>query len=1189
MVTTSSGNEQHGTWNRPLPTPDHSVEITVGSDVSDEYFLLVRAASSGGAATSYVQTRLYTNDGSVELNSKVEGGDFTRRASLNSGPPLVTGQVISFEAVGTEYILRVDGVEILRWSDTAVAWPYVDDLHRNVDVGMQSAGVGSFDNFKATDLTGVTPPTVAEFSGDGTLSAVVSKTLLPMSNFDFHEGSGPRADATIGAYNLIPDDPAAAWNGEKATGTFRGVVGAGRQSEWSVALWMTYTSLTYAPYDIEVGSASKIGLNCSNNPPGVFPGLWTAGGWVYSTTPVGTWDNPFLLVCVNSVADGIQTLYLNGVSVLETPTPVERDFDVSGDLTLTYPGNTLTVDNLAYWDAALTPAEVAALPPAPPVLPPLPPPVAGKLSGEGTLSATAFPPVPPVPQPYADDFNRPDGPPGGTWEIISDTGTDLVISSGELAVVGNDALESRHALWVRPLPGNDHKIEVRIGSDVASSISLMVRLNKDDGHLRAVFNPDGSSSGVSFMPFEGGLMTGGGTTGGGGPTPPLVTGTVLGFEAVGPDYIAYVDGVEVARTAPAWNHIDEAHRQVGVMIQSLPVVYGGNDKASLDDFVATDLMPVVPYDPDDYSDTFQRADGAPGGNWGVWHTGAATEDLAIVGNELVSTAITDEQHAWWAKSLPGDDHRVEITVGSTVPYQYYLLVRASVDNGDVRAIVESTGVAVIMTKETRDAPTGTIRAEIPVGSGTPLATGQKVSFEAVGQNYIVCVDGVEILRWQDLTRAWAHVGIDNRSVDVGMLSAAADVGAIDNFQATDLGFSDSFNRPDGDPGPNWVLSTSGTDNLVIAGNALASSAAGEDQYGLWVRPVPNNDQKVQVVVGATVPPTTKLILRHGDAGHVFGDIHSDGRPEIYTVVGDLMTGVPTLQAVSAELIALAPGQWLSFEAIGTGYVFKVDGLAVLSWPDTLNEFPHTSHRDVGVMLNGLGSLDDFEASDPSIYPHGEFGGDGFQQPDGSTPGPDWEITYEWPDATTLCTIQDGSLHHTGQGSSVCRWVHPTPSSDQRVEVTVGKDLPDYYRIQLRGNPADPGRRIQVQHSPTLPVGLPPDLIEYFGPNIVTKSSPNDGGVARAQAPYEEDLKPGDRLAFQVVGSTYTYTVNGVQKLTYTGGEQPTNDPAWRTVCVEIQGNPPAGNPTGTLDDFLLTDLSTTAEDPAGRHRAQDTP
>ena len=413
MATTTTGNEQHGTWKRQLPTPNHSVEITVGSVVASEYFLLVRVASTGGAATSYVQSRLFTNDGSVELNSKVDGGDFTRRASLGSSPPLVTGQILRFEAQDTEYILLVDGVEILRWSDTAVAWPYVDDLHRNVDVGMQSTAGGSFDNFKTTDLDApgaadfagdgtlsataqALPSYPAAFAGDGTLSATAEEASLepkpqfsgdgsltarlttypkPISHFTFYEGSGVCARSLVGNYRLDLNDADTGWHGKAIKGPTWGVVGEpGVNNEWSVALQLTYNAATSdGPAILEnhyEASATHFSVGFDKRGGAAYPGVFVptavAGSqWVYSPTPIPL-GTPHTLVCTASVTDAAAKLYLDGVEILTVAgqTLIHRDFANSASL-FDYTFNPdAYLDEVTYWDVCLTPEDVAALPPA---------------------------------------------------------------------------------------------------------------------------------------------------------------------------------------------------------------------------------------------------------------------------------------------------------------------------------------------------------------------------------------------------------------------------------------------------------------------------------------------------------------------------------------------------------------------------------------------------------------------------------------------------------------------------------------------------------------------------------------------------------------------------------------------------------------------------------------------------------
>ena len=195
--------------------------------------------------------------------------------------------------------------------------------------------------------------------------------------------------------------------------------------------------------------------------------------------------------------------------------------------------------------------------------------------------------------------------------------------------------------------------------------------------------------------------------------------------------------------------------------------------------------------------------------------------------------------------------------------------------------------------------------------------------------------------------------------------------------------------------------------------------------------------------------------------------------------------------------------------------------------------------------------------------------DGFDRPDGDL-GPDWAIRYVWvqpPDAGV--TVKGNEMCQFGDDEVEATWLHPVPSDDMRVEFTVGTLVATNYTIQLRGA-LDAWPTIEASMG-TMPPPPGQGMEPYMGPKIVKKNSSSDGGVGLAYADWEAALLPGQRLSFEVVGNDYSFKVDGVEKVAWSGADMPTG-PNNRLVRVSISSSAGAGKPESTLDDFQVTDL-----------------
>ena len=195
-------------------------------------------------------------------------------------------------------------------------------------------------------------------------------------------------------------------------------------------------------------------------------------------------------------------------------------------------------------------------------------------------------------------------------------------------------------------------------------------------------------------------------------------------------------------------------------------------------------LPVLPV-ASHYADDFNRANGPLGSNWVTQSTDA--NQLAISGNQLANTTPAAFQSATWATAMSANDHRVGFTVSSTGSYATWLYVRGGpteqvlalvYDSGRIRIFTE-IGLSIIEFG-------GDEQASVPIESGTPLVAGQQVTFEAIGNDYVVKVNGVARLTWTDSTGIYApYVNTSHRSVSLGPYTNSG-VGKIDDFFADDL-------------------------------------------------------------------------------------------------------------------------------------------------------------------------------------------------------------------------------------------------------------------------------------------------------------------------------------------------------------------------------------------------------------------
>ena len=368
-----------------------------------------------------------------------------------------------------------------------------------------------------------------------------------------------------------------------------------------------------------------------------------------------------------------------------------------------------------------------------------------------------------------------------------------------------------------------------------------------------------------------------------------------------------------------------------------------------------------------YADNFNRANGAPGANWSLFTAGAA--NLAIVSNELKNSA-GEWQGATWAAPIPGKDHRVGYTVGSIVPDIVYMFVRGNPDN-QVLVGVYANGNLKMYTQN-GDYITGDGIEQTTGSLGTACATGQKITFEAVGHNYIVKLNGVTKLTWTDSGGVFdPYTDFSHRLVTFGVYPYVTGTAAIDDFIADDLSsgahYADNFNRANGSAGSDWT-SYASVGGLVISSNEVVTTGGDVRQILVRNSAMSTNNHRVGFTIGSSYPSSCYLYLRASTTRRMLAYFTFDGGAYIFEQSGDYTTGSFTQRGGDDSLgTALAPGQKLTFEAVGTTYNIRLNGVIKSTWTDTAGDYtPYvdSSHRQVAMgMRDAYGATDDFIADD----------------------------------------------------------------------------------------------------------------------------------------------------------------------------------------------------------------------------------
>ena len=188
-------------------------------------------------------------------------------------------------------------------------------------------------------------------------------------------------------------------------------------------------------------------------------------------------------------------------------------------------------------------------------------------------------------------------------------------------------------------------------------------------------------------------------------------------------------------------------------------------------------------------------------------------------------------------------------------------------------------------------------------------------------------------------------------------------------------YSDNFNRANGAPGSNWTLFNAGPgNNLVIAGNELATTGSGEWEGATWTAALPENNHRVGYTVGSIVPDIIYAFLRGNASNQVLVGVYANGNLKIYTQDGDYIFGDGVERLTGSLGVACAAGQDISFEAVDHDYIVKLNGVTKLTWTDSgaiYDSHINSSHRQVSVGLypyvSGSATINSFYADDLGAF------------------------------------------------------------------------------------------------------------------------------------------------------------------------------------------------------------------------------
>lgn len=231
--------------------------------------------------------------------------------------------------------------------------------------------------------------------------------------------------------------------------------------------------------------------------------------------------------------------------------------------------------------------------------------------------------------------------------------------------------------------------------------------------------------------------------------------------------------------------------------------------------------------------------------------------------------------------------------------------------------------------------------------------------------------------------------------------------------------TDDFNRADAATlGANWTNRVATGNQLILTSNRAGAASSGAFGISTHVTPMLSNNVKVTGVIGTsnTDGEARVLYLNGNNSNQILAHFQDNGSCDIgmhsaaysssgsYTLLGT-GTGV---QFTSADS--------LSFECSNGVYIARVNGAVLAAWAENYvtpkYPFADTSHREVGIGVDGATAndgFDSFDAMDISAASDGSVKGFiSHDAPDQAWFNQAWDAGYRLFVVDTTNTDRDGS-------------------------------------------------------------------------------------------------------------------------------------------------------------------------------------
>lgn len=237
----------------------------------------------------------------------------------------------------------------------------------------------------------------------------------------------------------------------------------------------------------------------------------------------------------------------------------------------------------------------------------------------------------------------------------------------------------------------------------------------------------------------------------------------------------------------------------------------------------------------DYSDNFNRANGAPGANWTAINSGTWT----IASNALTQTNVAGAYRGlrWNGGAFASNDLYVRVTARGPSNMGFGVLVRCPT-SGTALADIDGYGLVFFVGDQRYriEFVDGSDAANTGLGGTVTAATDYTIEIRAEGTTITALVNGSQVAQWTDSTYTSGGV----------MLLAYGGTVTFDNFEAGDIASGTSISVSDSGSGADGLTellaalartdSGSGADGLaqVLAQLATSDSGAGSDSQAVTV-------------------------------------------------------------------------------------------------------------------------------------------------------------------------------------------------------------------------------------------------------------------------------------------------------------------------------------------------------------------